>query len=114
MIPKKRSGRLCFRISTSFDFIQSRNPETTAIVGTFYVLARNIHFNSSSYIDDLIAHPAIVTDELKKLTSHYVKRELEYHLFNDPVVKQVFHSEGIHLISWREIRDLQRLMNRSR
>lgn len=61
-------------------------------------------------VTQIVAHPAIVTDELKRLPPHFVKRELEYQLFNDPEVKQVLHYEGIHLISWREIRDLQRSM----
>lgn len=64
-------------------------------------------------ITQIVAHPTIVTDELKRLTPHFVKRELEYQLFNDPVVKQALHGEGIHLISWREIRDLQRASKRN-
>ncbi|MNI87022.1 YdjC-like protein [compost metagenome] len=63
-------------------------------------------------ITQIVAHPAIVTEELKRLTPHFVKRKLEYQLFNDPAIKQVLHSERLHLFSWREIRDLQRSINR--
>lgn len=53
-------------------------------------------------------HPAIIDDELKSITEHFEKREMEYRLFNDPEMKQLFESENIKLISWKEIRELQR------
>ena len=53
-------------------------------------------------------HPAIVTDELKAITEHYEKREMEYRLFNDPDIKALFEQDDIKMISWKQIRSLQR------
>ncbi|WP_263621311.1 hypothetical protein [Paenibacillus gallinarum] len=38
MVLSKRSGRLCYRISTLAGFIQSGNPKTTALVRTIHPL----------------------------------------------------------------------------
>ncbi|WP_162463344.1 polysaccharide deacetylase family protein [Paenibacillus psychroresistens] len=53
-------------------------------------------------------HPALITDELKAITEHYEKREMEYSLFNDPDIKELFEQDDIKLISWKQIRNLQR------
>lgn len=59
-------------------------------------------------ITQLTVHPSIVTDELRVVTNCYAEREIEFRLVQDDDVKQLLCSEGIHLISWRDIRDLQR------
>lgn len=59
-------------------------------------------------ITQIVTHPSIVTEELKALTPHYRKREMEYRLFNDPEIKELIEKESIKLVSWKSIRDLQR------
>ncbi|NMM52612.1 polysaccharide deacetylase family protein [Paenibacillus aquistagni] len=59
-------------------------------------------------ITQITTHPSIVSDELKELTKYYENREIEYQLYNDPDVKELIKNQNIKLISWKEIRDLQR------
>lgn len=59
-------------------------------------------------ITQLTTHPSIITEELKALTHCYREREMEYRLLNDLDIKQLFKNEGIKLVSWKDIRDLQR------
>ncbi|NIK78839.1 hypothetical protein FHS15_003985 [Paenibacillus castaneae] len=58
-------------------------------------------------------HPSIVTDELKAVTPHFRERELEYRLLMDPEIKSIIDSENIQLVSWKNIRDLQRKMDKT-
>jgi len=59
-------------------------------------------------ITQITTHPGFISDELKKLTPYYENRQMEYQLFNDPEVRDLIKSLNIKLISWKEIRDLQR------
>lgn len=59
-------------------------------------------------VTQLTMHPSLLTDELRTLTDCYAEREIEYRLLQDNDVTQLLHSECIHTISWRDIRDLQR------
>ncbi|MNO65214.1 hypothetical protein D3C76_559610 [compost metagenome] len=59
-------------------------------------------------ITQLTIHPAKITEQLIALTTCYTERELEYLLLNDIEIKQVIINEQITLISWKDIRDIQR------
>lgn len=59
-------------------------------------------------ITQITTHPAFISDELKELTEHYEKREMEYQLYNDAEVRKLIESLDIKLTSWKVIRDLQR------
>lgn len=59
-------------------------------------------------ITQVTIHPSFATDEIKALTPHWLKREMEYNLFLDAEVKKLLLEEDIKLISWREVRDYQR------
>jgi hypothetical protein len=59
-------------------------------------------------ITQLTIHPAKITEQLIALTTCYTERELEYLLLNDIEIKQVIINEQITLISWTDIRDIQR------
>jgi Uncharacterized protein conserved in bacteria len=59
-------------------------------------------------ITQLTVHPSLVTDCLLALTDCHKERDHEYRLVQDEHFRQVLHSENIHLVSWRSIRDLQR------
>lgn len=61
-------------------------------------------------ITQLTLHPSKITDQLMGITSCYKEREMEYRLLNDSDIKRLFRRERIKLISWRDIRDLQRSM----
>ena len=61
-------------------------------------------------ITQLTLHPSKITDQLIAITNCYKEREMEYCLLNDIDIKQLINSEQIKLISWRDIRDLQRSM----
>ncbi|WP_338555353.1 polysaccharide deacetylase family protein [Paenibacillus sp. KS-LC4] len=62
-------------------------------------------------ITQLTVHPALITNELKALTHCYSERELEYFLLKDDDILRFIKREGIRLLSWKAIRDLQRNMN---
>ena len=62
-------------------------------------------------ITQIVAHPSLASEEVKALTPHYKKREMEFCLFSDREVMQAFDKEEIQLISWRAVRDLQRSMS---
>lgn len=62
-------------------------------------------------ITQVTIHPSFVTEELKSITPHFAKREMEYSLFLDAEIKRILLKEDIKLISWREIRDYQRSIN---
>ncbi|GIP52414.1 polysaccharide deacetylase family protein [Paenibacillus vini] len=59
-------------------------------------------------ITQLTVHPAKITEQLKVITSCFREREMEYVLLNDIEIKQLIINERIKLISWSDIRDLQR------
>ncbi|WP_440962106.1 polysaccharide deacetylase family protein [Paenibacillus nitricinens] len=59
-------------------------------------------------VTQLTIHPAKITEQLIALTTCYTERELEYLLLNDIEIKQVIINEQITLISWTDIRDIQR------
>lgn len=59
-------------------------------------------------ITQLTLHPSKITEQLIAITKCYTERELEYLLLNDIEIKQVINNEQIKLISWKDIRDLQR------
>lgn len=70
-------------------------------------LARKIN-NVKPGITQIVTHPSIDTAELRSLTPHYKKREMEYRLYSDPEIKELLENENIKLVSWKFIRDLQR------
>ncbi|MEK4997965.1 MULTISPECIES: polysaccharide deacetylase family protein [Paenibacillus] len=59
-------------------------------------------------ITQLTIHPSKITDQLIAITKCYTERELEYRLLNDIEIKELIINEEIKLISWKDIRDLQR------
>lgn len=59
-------------------------------------------------VSELILHPALVTEELKSIHSQWAKRGWEMDIFRDPDVKQTLKDEGIRMIRWSDLRDLQR------
>ncbi|MUT64601.1 polysaccharide deacetylase family protein [Paenibacillus sp. NEAU-GSW1] len=59
-------------------------------------------------ITQLTVHPAQITDALIEATGCYKEREIELQLLNDVDIKQWIQRERIKLMSWADIRDLQR------
>ncbi len=59
-------------------------------------------------VTELLFHPSLETDELKGITDSWPYRLYDYRLFLDPEVRRVLADEGIELIGWRELRELQR------
>ncbi|MWC29708.1 polysaccharide deacetylase family protein [Paenibacillus sp. MMS18-CY102] len=59
-------------------------------------------------ITQLTIHPSRITSQLIAMTGCYKERELEHRLLNDRTIKKLINREGIKLISWKDIRDLQR------
>lgn len=62
-------------------------------------------------ITQLTVHPSIITDDLKRLTNCYMEREMEFRLLCDHDIILLFKQENLKLISWKDIRDLQRSTN---
>jgi len=59
-------------------------------------------------VTELIIHPSLVTEELRAFHTAPIKRGMEMEIFRDAEVQQFMKDEGIILIGWRELRDLQR------
>lgn len=60
-------------------------------------------------ITEIVIHPALNTPELRAITPHWRKREIEYLLFMDEDIHRLLQAEKIQLMSWKDIRDRQRL-----
>jgi len=60
-------------------------------------------------VTELYIHPAKDSDELRAITSNWLRRVHDYKLFKDPEVRKVIEEEGIKIISWKELRDIQRM-----
>ncbi|HLR43197.1 MAG TPA: polysaccharide deacetylase family protein [Pseudogracilibacillus sp.] len=59
-------------------------------------------------VTEVIYHPSIATDELKGITDTWSFRNMEFNVFRDPEVIKVIQEENIRLITWRDMRNLQR------
>lgn len=58
-------------------------------------------------ITEVVIHPALNTPEMRAITPHWRKREIEYLLFMDEDILRLLQTEKIQLISWKDIRDRQ-------
>jgi predicted glycoside hydrolase/deacetylase ChbG (UPF0249 family) len=80
--------------------------------GENYEVVKNIMIRKLKQIQTGITqvtiHPSFVTKELKSITPHWEKREMEYTMFLEDEIKYILAKENIKLISWKEIRDYQR------
>jgi len=54
-------------------------------------------------ITELIFHPSVETEGLKKTTGSWQQRVWEAEMFHDPKVQKFLESEGIQFTNWREI-----------
>ena len=54
-------------------------------------------------ITEIIFHPALETEGLKKITNSWRQRTWEARMFADTKVKELFEKEGIIFTSWREM-----------
>ncbi|MFM9280489.1 polysaccharide deacetylase family protein [Paenibacillus jiagnxiensis] len=61
-------------------------------------------------LTELVFHPSLDTGELKAITDTWQIRRFEYDVFRDEEVIRVLREEDIRLVTWREIRERQRLM----
>jgi predicted glycoside hydrolase/deacetylase ChbG (UPF0249 family) len=59
-------------------------------------------------VTEVLFHPSLDTDELKGITDTWPFRRYEYDLFRDPDIQAAIRSEGLKVIGWRELRDIQR------
>ncbi|MGU3473730.1 ChbG/HpnK family deacetylase [Paenibacillus sp. D51F] len=64
-------------------------------------------------ITQLTLHPSQVKEELKAATACFREREMEYRLLIDRDIRLLLETEKIKLLSWREIRELQRAGSRA-
>ncbi|MBP1995383.1 polysaccharide deacetylase family protein [Paenibacillus eucommiae] len=62
-------------------------------------------------ITEVVIHPSENTPELRAMTPHWEKREIEYQIFRDGEIKKLLNEENIQLISWKDLRDSQRCAN---
>ncbi|WP_326998778.1 ChbG/HpnK family deacetylase [Cohnella kolymensis] len=58
-------------------------------------------------VTEWIAHPSVVTDELKAFHEQWEKRGWERAFWNDVQVKAVLAGEKIHMIGWKDLQQLQ-------
>ncbi|MBO1003954.1 polysaccharide deacetylase family protein [Pseudogracilibacillus auburnensis] len=59
-------------------------------------------------VTELLFHPSLESEELKGITDTWQARQFEFDLFRDEEVKAVIQAEGLKVIGWRELRDIQR------
>lgn len=64
-------------------------------------------------ITELVIHPSRNTAEMRAITPHSVKREFEYRLCLDMEFRKLLEDERIQLISWKDVRDRMRLLNKN-
>lgn len=60
-------------------------------------------------ITQLTTHPATADDEHEERSASDVKREWEFRLYKDPDVREAMKDQNLKLISWKNIRDCQRI-----
>lgn len=63
----------------------------------------NILRNLQAGVSELYIHPALESEEIKGINPSWQKRVMEYRAFYEDEVQQVINSEGIELISWRDL-----------
>jgi len=74
----------------------------------------NIIKNLKPGITELFIHATVLTDESRSITGSAQKRAEEYHCFvHDQDIKQLLKDEGIILIGYRPLMELQRNMRKS-
>lgn len=61
-------------------------------------------------LTELVFHPSLDTRELKAITDTWQIRRFDYDVFRDEEIIRLLRDENIRLVTWREIRDKQRLM----
>ncbi len=60
-------------------------------------------------VTELFIHAAMAGEEMRHITNSWKTRDTEYRLFTtDPEIRQILEDEGIILIGYRPLRDLQR------
>ena len=73
---------------------------------TFFDLIQNLEPG----ITEIIFHPSIETEGLKKITNSWQQRVWEAKMFSDPEVIQFFKNEGVIFTNWKEM--MQRFKKR--
>ena len=68
----------------------------------------NTLVNLNPGITELYIHPAKDSEELCAITENWQGRYNEYLVFQDPEVREVIKEQNIKIISWKDLRDLQR------
>lgn len=59
-------------------------------------------------VSEIIIHPSLVTEELAAFHREPVKRGMEYEIFRDADIRKTMDEQGIKLIRWNELQQLQR------
>lgn len=54
-------------------------------------------------INEVIFHPSVLTECLKKITGSWQQRAWEAEMFGDPELKQYFEREGVVFTNWKEM-----------
>lgn len=58
-------------------------------------------------VTETYIHPAVESDELKAITSSWQHRVWEYQLFKAPETQKYFHSIGVELINYRQLKEMR-------
>ncbi|MGO4538981.1 polysaccharide deacetylase family protein [Paenibacillus sp. 2TAB19] len=58
-------------------------------------------------VSEVIIHPSVVTDELRAYHFQAEKRGMELELFRDPDILRTLETEGIKMIRWSQLQELQ-------
>lgn len=63
--------------------------------------------STRSGVTEIYVHPFEVDDELIDIAPNPAKRGWELAMFQDPEILELFETEGIHRIGWRDLQDVQ-------
>ncbi len=67
----------------------------------------NMIKNLEPGVTELYIHAAVESDEIKAITSRWRNRDYDYRVFDSAEMRNLIESEGIHLIGWADLQQLQ-------
>ena len=79
--------------------VASRRKPQEQVRDAFFEMVRSL----PPGITEIVFHPALDSDALKRITNSWRQRTWEGQLFADPAVHELFQAEAIQFTDWREM-----------
>jgi predicted glycoside hydrolase/deacetylase ChbG (UPF0249 family) len=87
----------CYRVATHAVYGEER-----------YAFVREMFAGLPAGLSCILLHPAIDTPEVRHMTDDWRSRVADFETFRNPSLRDQIHNLGIHLISYRPLRDAMR------